>query len=102
MVMDLSAADAIRPSKLYSTERYIMSAETVIARIANTPEKLLQGEDVDNIPNISRAMTYQLIQNDQLPALRIGRSVCMYQVDLRAFIQQNRFAPDQSLQFLAA
>jgi excisionase family DNA binding protein len=49
-------------------------------------EALLKGEDVARILNISRAQAYILMQEGDLPTVRMGRTVRVRPADLGAFI----------------
>lgn len=54
------------------------------------PEQLLNGGQVAEILNISRAAAYNLIKRGQLPSVRIGRSVRVIPGDLELFIQESK------------
>jgi excisionase family DNA binding protein len=51
---------------------------------------LLTGEQVARRLNISRAYAYKLIQQGDLPYIRIGRSVRVELPALQAFIERSR------------
>ncbi len=53
-------------------------------------EKLLKANEVAQLLNISRAMSYHLMQSGQIPVVRINRSVRVKPGDLRLFIEQQR------------
>ena len=53
-------------------------------------EKLLKANEVAQLLNISRAMSYHLMQSGQIPVVRINRSVRVKPGDLRSFIEQQR------------
>lgn len=53
-------------------------------------EKLLNGNQVAEILNISRAAAYNLMKRGQLPSVRFGRSVRVMPGDLELFIQENK------------
>jgi len=54
-----------------------------------TQEALLRAMEVSRILNISRSMTYQLLQSGRIPVVRIGNSVRVRPKDLNEFINQN-------------
>jgi excisionase family DNA binding protein len=51
--------------------------------------RLLRGNEVAQILNISRAYAYLLMKRGQIPAVRIGRSVRVRPEDLEKFIVEN-------------
>ena len=53
-------------------------------------EKLLKANDVAELLNVSRAMSYHLMQSGQIPVVRINRAVRVKPGDLRSFIEQQR------------
>ena len=53
-------------------------------------EKLLKANDVARILNISRAMTYRLIQQGEIPVIRIRHAVRVKLSDLESFINNCR------------
>ena len=53
-------------------------------------EKLLNGTQVAEILNISRAAAYNLMKRGQLPSVRFGRSVRVMPEDLALFIQESK------------
>ena len=53
-------------------------------------EKLLKASEVAELLNVSRAMSYHLMQSGQIPVVRINRSVRVKPDDLRSFIEQQR------------
>ena len=53
------------------------------------PFILLKADQVATMLNISRAKAYRMMQNDEIPAVRFGRSVRVRPEDLEAFIQEN-------------
>ena len=61
-------------------------------------EKLLKAVDVAEILNVSRALSYQLLQNGDIPTVRINRAVRVRPMDLEDYIQKrlNRSARDNS------
>jgi len=52
------------------------------------PEKLLKASDVARILNISRALSYRLLQQGEIPVVRINRAVRIRPADLEIFIQK--------------
>jgi len=52
------------------------------------PEKLLKAVDVAEILNISRALSYQLLQNGDIPTVRINRAVRVRPKDLEGYIRK--------------
>ena len=48
----------------------------------------LKGNDVAKILNISRSFAFQVMQNGEIPTVRIGRSVRVRPVDLNNFIDK--------------
>ena len=52
------------------------------------PEKLLKAVDVAEILNISRALSYQLLQNGDIPTVRINRAVRVRPTDLEGYIRK--------------
>ena len=69
---------------------------------ANRPfenyEKLLKAIEVAEILNISRALSYQLLQNGDIPTVRINRAVRVRPIDLEGYIRKrlNRSADNNS------
>ena len=63
------------------------------------PEKLLKAVDVAEILNISRALSYQLLQNGDIPTVRINRAVRVRPKDLEGYIRKrlNRSTDNNSL-----
>ena len=62
-----------------------MSQENVTFEI---PENLLKANDVARILNISRALSYRLFQQGEIPIVRINRAVRVRPTDLEQFIQR--------------
>ena len=52
-------------------------------------EKLLTGNDLAKILNISRAFAYQLMREDRIQTVRIGRVVRVRQSDLADFVERS-------------
>ena len=65
---------------------------------SDRPEKLLKAVDVAEILNISRALSYQLLQNGDIPTVRINRAVRVRPKDLEGYIRKrlNRSADNNS------
>jgi excisionase family DNA binding protein len=53
-------------------------------------ERLLKADDISNILNISRALTYRLIQQGSIPVVRINHAVRVKPSDLEAYIASCR------------
>ncbi|MCJ7624287.1 MAG: helix-turn-helix domain-containing protein [Anaerolineaceae bacterium] len=53
-------------------------------------ERLLKPNEVAELLNVSRAMSYHLLQSGQIPVVRINRAVRVKPDDLRSFIEQQR------------
>ncbi len=51
--------------------------------------KLLKAIEVAEILNISKSMAYRLMQQKQIPTVRIGKAVRVSAKSLSAFIEQN-------------
>lgn len=51
--------------------------------------KLLRGEDVAEILNVSRAFAYRLMAQGDIPTVRLGRSVRVRPDDLDHFLEQS-------------
>lgn len=58
----------------------------------NTPEcsRLLKPSDVAFFLNISRSLSYQLLQTGQIPSIRIGTAVRVREQDLEDYIRKHR------------
>ncbi|MEW6406633.1 MAG: helix-turn-helix domain-containing protein [Chloroflexota bacterium] len=52
-------------------------------------EHLLKGDEVARILNISRSQAYKLMQQGEIPTVRIGRSVRVRYESLWNFIEEN-------------
>jgi excisionase family DNA binding protein len=52
--------------------------------------QLLKVSDIAKYLNISRAMVYRLIQNGEIPVIRIKSAVRVRQADLQEFINKCR------------
>ena len=64
-------------------QAYVQIPET------NTIEKLLKGNDVARLLNISRSFAYNLMQSGQLRTVRLGHSVRVRPKDLIEYIEKN-------------
>ena len=53
-------------------------------------EKLLKANDVARILNVSRALAYRLIQQGEIPVIRIRHAVRVKPSDLEVFINNCR------------
>ena len=53
-------------------------------------ERLLKANEVAELLNVSRAMSYHLLQSGRIPVVRINRAVRVKLGDLRSFIEQQR------------
>ena len=59
--------------------------------IARLPERnLLKAEDVASILNISLGFAYQLMKQEKIPTLRLGRAVRVRPEDLNRYIDSIR------------
>jgi len=63
----------------------------------NPIQRLLKGNDVAQILNVSRSQAYKLMQQDQIPTVRIGRSVRVRYESLLQFIEQNTASQDMTV-----
>ena len=55
-----------------------------------TDERLLKADEVSRILNISRALTYRLLQRGDIPVVRINHAVRVKPSDLDDFINKCR------------
>jgi excisionase family DNA binding protein len=63
----------------------------------NTNEiRLLKGNEVAGMLNISRAFAYQLMRQGKIPTVKIGSAVRVRKEDLLAYIDHNRQSFDFS------
>ena len=53
-------------------------------------DRLLKAVEVAQILNISRSLAYRLLQEGQIPVIRINQAVRVHLRDLQQFIEQNR------------
>ena len=60
------------------------------ASISVTDERLLKADEVSRILNISRALTYRLLQQGDIPVVRINHAVRVKRSDLDEFISKCR------------
>jgi excisionase family DNA binding protein len=51
--------------------------------------RLLKGEDVAGILQVSKSFAYQLIRCGDIPSIRLGRAVRVRPEDLQRFIESN-------------
>jgi excisionase family DNA binding protein len=56
----------------------------------STNERLLKATDIARILNISRALSYRLLQKGEIPVVRINHAVRVRPTDLEQFIQRCR------------
>jgi excisionase family DNA binding protein len=52
-------------------------------------DRLLTGDEVARILNVSRAFAYQLLQRGEIATVRLGRAVRVRPEDLQRFIEAN-------------
>ncbi|MFZ2097734.1 MAG: helix-turn-helix domain-containing protein [Anaerolineales bacterium] len=52
-------------------------------------EKLLKGNDVARLLNVSRSFAYLLMQTGHIPTVRLGRSIRVRPQDLVEYIEEN-------------
>jgi len=60
-------------------------------------DRLLKGDEVARILNISRSQAYKLMQQGEIPTVRIGRSVRVRYESLWSFIEENTTSRDDPL-----
>jgi excisionase family DNA binding protein len=65
-------------------------SEQITTPIEN--ERLLKAMDVAMILNISRALSYRLMESGMIPSIRINRVVRVKPSDLKRFIESQRFS----------
>jgi excisionase family DNA binding protein len=53
-------------------------------------ERLLKVADIAKLLNVSRAMAYKLIQNGEIPAIRISHAVRVKPSDLEEYVTRCR------------
>ncbi len=53
-------------------------------------ERLLKASDIARILNVSKAFAYRLIQQGEIPVVRINHAVRVKPSDLKVFIQRCR------------
>ena len=51
-------------------------------------ERLMKPADVADILQVSRAMAYKLLQQGEIPTVRIGKSVRVRRADLERYIHE--------------
>lgn len=59
--------------------------------------KLLRGNDIAIVLNISRSQAFSLMRNGELPTVRFGRLVRVRPEDLETFIAKNLTKNDESI-----
>ncbi len=59
--------------------------------------KLLRGDDVAEILNVSRAFAYRLMAQGEIPTVRLGRSVRVRPNDLDQFLENSVHHRDTGL-----
>jgi excisionase family DNA binding protein len=59
-------------------------------KMDNFREKLLKGNDIARILNISRAKAYKLMMNGEISVVRFGKSVRVIDKDLEDFIEKHK------------
>jgi excisionase family DNA binding protein len=52
-------------------------------------EKLLKGNEVAKLLNVSRSFAYLLMQSGHIPTVRLGRSIRVRPRDLAEYIEEN-------------
>ncbi len=52
-------------------------------------EKLLKGNEVARLLNVSRSFAYLLMQTGTIPTVRLGRSIRVRPQDLAEYIEEN-------------
>lgn len=63
-------------------------------------DRLLKGDEVAHILNISRSQAYKLMQQGEIPTIRIGRSVRVHYESLWSFIEEKTSSRDDSSESL--
>ncbi len=63
---------------------------------SNVMERLLKGEDVADILQVSKSFAYQLIRCGDIPSVRLGRAVRVRLQDLERFIESNAYASNDA------
>ncbi len=65
--------------------------ETMLTQLVDTPkiEKLLKGNEVARLLNVSRSFAYLLMQTGTIPTVRLGRSIRVRPQDLVEYIEEN-------------
>lgn len=53
-------------------------------------DRLLKAVEVAKILNISRSLAYRLLQEGQIPVIRINQAVRVHPRDLQQYIEENR------------
>jgi putative molybdopterin biosynthesis protein len=55
-------------------------------------KKMLKGDDVVKILNVSRAQVYSLMRKGIIPAIRIGNNLRVKEEDLLAYLEESRIS----------
>jgi excisionase family DNA binding protein len=65
--------------------------DNTINQLVDLPkiEKLLKGNEVARLLNVSRSFAYLLMQNGHIPTVRLGRSIRVRPHDLVEYIEEN-------------
>jgi len=63
----------------------------MLNHLFDTPkiEKLLKGNEVARLLNVSRSFAYLLMQTGHIPTVRLGRSIRVRPQDLVEYIEKN-------------
>jgi excisionase family DNA binding protein len=62
-----------------------------------TEQRLLKGEEVADILQVSRSFAYQLLRQGDIPVVRLGRAVRVRSEDLQRFIESNVCGSNRAL-----
>ena len=54
----------------------------------NSSNRLLKADEVANILNISRSLTYRLLQEGKIPTIKINKTIRVEPNDLNIYIQK--------------
>ena len=63
---------------------------------------LLKAKNVAEILNVSRPQAFALMKSGEIPTIRFGRCVRVYEEDLEAFIEENSSRPTKNLLAVSA
>ena len=58
--------------------------------------KLLNGQEVAGILNVSKAFAYRMMASGQIPTIRMGRSVRVRPEDLEKFLEVSTFRGNEA------